>query len=165
MSIGGFGPQFMEQLEKLELYFYGKLKAAKIQVGIEELAEDLAQDTALAVLKKLQQEKYNDYNLVALIWIKAKDVWMEYASSMKSLPPSSLPVENTAHSKEDFLPLYEQLDWLASIQGKAGVLNWDMLVMYMEGYPYKDIAAICNLSEAAVKMAIWRLKKRLRRDF
>jgi DNA-directed RNA polymerase specialized sigma24 family protein len=62
-----FISEFDKLTEKLDRYFHKKIKESKFRGNIEEIKKDLLQDTAFAVLEKLQMPKNEEYDLRALI--------------------------------------------------------------------------------------------------
>jgi len=166
MVTDDFGEQFEDQMEALDYYFHRKVRGARIADDIEVLKQDLIQDTALAVLTKLQNEKYNDYNINALIWTKAKDVWISYRRSLRKALPIAMQVEEIQPplKAHDLQLQYENADFLSSIRAAGGedLLSWRMLVLHIGGYQYKEIAEVFHSTEAAVKVAVNRFRKRLK---
>ncbi len=129
------------------------------------MKQDLIQDTALAILTKLRDEKYNDYSIKALIWIKAQDVWRQYRRSLRTQVPVAMSIEDLqpATLVSDSQTKYDNL--LESIRPVSGneLAGWQMLVLHMGGYRYKEIAEMFHSTESVVKEAVYRFRKRLKR--
>lgn len=167
MSKYDFTKQFTELLERLDMFFHNKLKKAKLKQGIEETKNDLIQETALAVINKLKIEKYNDYSLPALIWTKAGDVWKRFASSQLKKMQSQISVEIFPEQciDQNYVLRFEITNLINVLKSKTPKAAWEMLVLHViDGYSYKEIAKQMEISEHAVKMQIFRLKKKLVRQ-
>lgn len=162
-----FSDQFANEVEPLDYFFHRKIKGARITDDIEALKQDLTQDTALAVLMKLQNENYNDYSIKALIWIKAKDVWRAYLRSLRTQIQVTMPVEEVQPGVlvSDPQSQYEQRNQLDAIRPASGkeLQAWQMLILHEGGYPYKEIAEMFHSTESAVKVAVYRFRNQLKR--
>jgi len=165
MSNETFATHFSKHAEKLDLFFHRKLKEARLTQNIEDVKLELTQRTAVAVLEKLQQDRYGDYHLGALIWIKAADTWKRYVRAPRGKGPKILPTEPSIElaAADHFIEVYEMADWLHSLRTNLGDKQWKMLMMHLEGFGYKDIAQTCDMKENAVRVTIHRLKIRLQR--
>jgi len=160
------GSLLSAQLEKLDLFFHRKLREAKVTLNLEDIKQELIQKTAEAVFRKLQREKYGDYHLEALIWLKASDIWKLYVRSLKEAGPRFYPPEIVSQlAADDFVAAYETADWLLSIRSDLGHAKWRILVMHLEGLGYKEISRSCFMTESAVRVMIHRLKRRLQKPF
>jgi DNA-directed RNA polymerase specialized sigma24 family protein len=148
---------------RLQKFFHMKITKARLKVVRKDLIDHLCQETALAVLEKLKIEKYESFNISALIILKAGDVWSEYVSSTKAKPPNEPMeyLENIPVNRESVLR-FENADLLNNYHQKSNDLSWKMLVMHTEGYNYKEIANYFNTTEPSVKMRISRLKNNLK---
>ena len=157
---------FNKQLLKLNKFFHKKLRNAEMFDQLEANKEDLIQTTALAVLTKLLIEKYNDYHLVKLIWLKAEDCWTDFYNYNKKNKGLSEPLcENEDHygwHVTNIVPSLEASDEINLLKGRCDSESWQMLMMKSQGFGYKEIANKFNSTEAAVKMKLSRLRLELR---
>ena len=159
------GDWFTNEFEKVDQFFHRKLREAKITLNFEDLKQELVQRTAEAVLIKLQSEKYSDFHLNSLIWLKATDTWKFYMRSLKRRGPQMVTTESVFHlpAEDDLAAAYEMADWLLSIRDRIGSQKWQMLIMHLEGFPDKEIGERCGMSEVAVRVALHRLRSKLQR--
>jgi DNA-directed RNA polymerase specialized sigma24 family protein len=163
MSQYDFTKQFAEFVEPLDLFFHKKLRGSKIKYGIEDKKNELIQNTALEVLLKLNNEKYNDYSFDALIWIKANDVWLNYISSQKKesfIHVQSEELKELSISNDSFKQ-FEQANLIQFLKSKVDKFSWKIIVMRADGFQYKDIAKHFHKTEGSVKMQIFRLKSKI----
>lgn len=158
-----FSKTFTGITERLDMFFHKKIRSAHINENIEEIKMELLQSTALAVLEKLRQEKYNDYNLSALIWIKAQDVWCEFIQSKEKIDflvnTDGEELDMIAFDVDPFVS-FEQNHFLESLHATISGDVWNVALMHAEGCIYKEIADYFHTTEAAIKMKISRLRDR-----
>ncbi|MEI9912258.1 MAG: hypothetical protein WDO71_22950 [Bacteroidota bacterium] len=118
----------------------------------------------MSVLVKLKRERYNDYNLIALIWVKAKDTWYEYMESMEKTAVFTYPSEeeiNMIAIDIDPFAVFEQSHLLESLHESSDKASWDIAVMHADGYLYKDIADYFQITEGSIKMKMSRLRTKI----
>jgi DNA-directed RNA polymerase specialized sigma24 family protein len=158
-----FCKTFTELTERLDMFFHKKIRSAHINENIEEIKMDLLQSTALTVLEKLRQEKYNDYNLSALIWIKAQDVWYDYIVSREkaslSINTAGEDIDKITTDMDPFA-FFEQNHVIESLYSAVPTETWNVAIMHAEGTLYKEIADHFHTTEAAIKMKMSRLRNK-----
>lgn len=166
MVEGEFSRIFIGLTERLDMFFHKKIREAKIRDNIEEHKKELMQNTALAVLEKLRDNHYGDYNLTALIWMKARDSWYHYITQFEKSPIRSVSPDdfNQLYIELDSFAALESADYLQHLQQMGKKSSWDMLTMHVHGYEYSLIAERFEISTSAVKMKISRLKNKLGPD-
>jgi DNA-directed RNA polymerase specialized sigma24 family protein len=152
---------FDGQLEKLDGYFHNKIRKAKVHDDIELLKEDLIQDTFAALWLKVKDEHYDEFDLLALIWLKAKDIWQRFIKKKRidilDTPIESLPERSTSI---DPLIILERKDLLAAMQSRCGTPEtWEMMSYHhADGFIYTEIAKFFDMKKGTVKMRVGRLK-------
>jgi DNA-directed RNA polymerase specialized sigma24 family protein len=147
--------------ERLDWFFHKRLKSAGVRFEIEFWKEELMQETALAVLNKLKNERYEDYSMTELIFIKAKDVWANHARTRRKRLPSKPIDEESLNLRKEVLLGIEQKDEVKKLEEIADPESWSMFVMHSSGYNFKEIASHFRTTEGAVKMRVSRLKNKL----
>lgn len=88
MTDSDFLDQFTAQRAKLEHFFYFRLRSAGME-HIEELKNDLINLTGLETLEIVRSNSYLNYNIEALIFTKAKNVWSSFIKDQKRIKGKS----------------------------------------------------------------------------
>lgn len=155
-----FSKVFIKLTEKLDFYFHGKLTLAKIRCDIEKQKEDLIQDTALEVLLKLNNEKYNDYNLIALVWTKAEDVWHKFINNAIKKQVSTIPLDWLTEDKPGPDPENEkdQVEFVRILEESMDKELWNIMLMRSDGFKFKEIALHLKKNENAIKTKMSRMR-------
>jgi len=155
---------FKGELEKLDRYFHNMIRKNRVRDDIEELKKDLLQDTFLAVTVKLQSGKYEDYDIIALIWLKAEDTWNRFACKTGRIRISRKPVNEHPEpdSGIDNRVLVERNNLLATLKEKFGTQEiWDMMTLHADGLTFEEIADQFQLKTGTVKMKVYRLRNQI----
>jgi len=124
----------------------------------EELSKDVVQETFIKLWAKVEEvsfEKVKSWLFTAAYRTMIDQIRKEkkYAADMEDVNPSVMSTTTSNPDLNDLL--HEALDTLPEKQ-KTVVLLKDY-----EGYNYKEIGEMTNLSESQVKVYIYRARKAL----
>jgi|GEM_PF-2354708 len=160
MRNNDFTGVFETEVEQLDMYFHKALSKARLFTNFEDRKNELIQQTAFQVLLKLQKEKYNDYGLKSLIWLKAPDVWKNYIKSNTRKTKTTRVLDEEKDECAAPVPVenLEKHDFEKLINFPVPQDVWDVLVLQSKGYKYHEIASELKKSAGAMKTTVSSLK-------
>ena len=128
-----------------------------------QLADDLVQQTVEPALRNSRLPQHAHQSVEWLIMQKAYNVLFEHLRSVKKKVPH-LRLEAAVKSCSDQNP-YKTLvnrELLDTIHEKIDRITWLICYLIYEGYEYKEIAGILDISEGTIKMCMYRLRATLK---
>lgn len=160
-----------QELEKLDLYYEGKLsKEPRAETELEAHKEDLLQDLQYYLITKYQSGTYENWEPIKFIWKKAEMIWIRFIRKLTRQTQRQRPLTNDDLANhlcdENFLDEFETKDWLQNIQTYLRPDEIALLKYRAEGYTYRQIFALGGYSsESAVKTKFHRIKLNIRHQF
>lgn len=151
---------YTKLVPRLEAYFHACLKNENYPKPYKGTIHYLRKKTVSDAFLNSRKDSLSGWTIEALIWIKAKNVWHEFANPHKTIVAIDEVIDFQS-SEPDPLYLVLVKEKLEIIKSKTDSETWKIVEMRANGFSYSEIANSLQEKEVNVKMKIHRLKKRL----
>lgn len=128
------------------------------------LKKELAQETMIKALINARKPSLLAYTIAELIWIKADNVWNEFNKPELHSFLGLDYLDNTINNEQDVLDKTFIKQQIENLKSEIEPETWFVVQKYAEGYSYAEIAGMLCQTEGKVKMDVYRLRKRFRKD-
>lgn len=158
-----------ELLERLDMYFDEKLQDDKrVRDNLESYKQDLLQEHAFEIWSSYGN--YADYDPKKFIWMKAKDVWIDFIRKIgrdkKRRSAHQLDQLTNKADEAAFLDKFQKQDTISLIETMISPMDMELLHLRADGYTYREIQAILRYpSSDAAKTKFNRIKNVIRQRF
>ena len=152
-----------------ELYFVPIFRYIYFRVQNKEETEDLTQTVFVKVYKAIPRFQERDASPLAYFFAVARNTMTDYWRKKKPMPLYE-SFEHTLHddASENPLSLSEQHDKERGVMGALNQLGEEqrevILLKFMNGFRNREIAALLDKSEEAVRQLQCRALKKLRAE-
>ena len=131
-----------------------------------DIAEDLAQDTFLYILVNRKDYKYN-FSIKTYLFIIAKSRALNYLKMEKNVvlldENYSLNIEDTFNLEEDILNTEKNEEIKIALSKLKKKYELVIYLKDFQGFQYKDICKILNITIPQTKMLLHRARKALKK--
>lgn len=124
--------------------------------------EDLLQITAEKALLNSREAQYSKYTCECLVWQKAFNVLFTFVQSCRRQPVPLVGDPDIASQSPNPYKSLLSREFFNYLNRYAGSLTYQICFLIGEGWSYKEIGRMLNISEGQIKMRIHRLKLELR---
>lgn len=119
---------------------------------------DAIQETIVKAFSKIHTLKADAYAKTWLIRILINECYAVMRREKNIIPLETLPEQVFQEHSADYSDLYEAISRLPD------QMRITVTLYYMEGYSVKEIAALLDTSQSAVKNRLFRARLRLKQD-
>ncbi len=139
------------------------------RTGHRETAEDLSQDIFLKLAEKVERFDESRGRFAVWFWRMARNMLVDHYRARKETPFSAMEetaVEGLATEEmpdvDDKLRYRKVREFLRRLSGEEQEL---FEMRYIAELPYREIAELLERSEGALRVAILRIKEKIKKEF
>jgi hypothetical protein len=156
---------FIKLIPKLDKYFHVCLTNAGFKGDKRATKRYLIYLTGLQAYLNSQKKKLENYDIEALIWLKARNVWAEFKIPPKKDRYCELEEETYAMPGREpgILDQIIARQEIARLRPHIDDKTWEILLLLADGNTYKEIGSLLNENESKVKMQVFRMRRELKR--
>jgi RNA polymerase sigma-70 factor (ECF subfamily) len=139
------------------------------RTGKREIAEDLSQDIFLKLVEKVASFDEERGRFTVWFWQMVRNVLIDYYREKKETPFSSFEDETVAAMAIQEVPDFDhklRYDKLAMFLKTLSEEEKQLFELrYLAEMPYKEIATMLERSEGSLRVAVLRVKEKIKKEF
>ncbi len=139
------------------------------RTGKREVAEDLSQDIFLKLVEKVESFDEKRGRFTVWFWQMVRNVLIDHYREKKETPFSSFEDETVAAMAVEETPDFDHKLQYDKLTGFLKTLSDDekqlFELRYLAEMPYKEIAVMLERSEGSLRVAVLRVKEKIKKEF